>query len=235
MTSFKQRLRARETVSLVNPDHASSGLVEVVARLGVDAVMLDCEQGTPSFEGVEEMTRAARLHGVASLVRVPSAEPWTIERYVMRGADGIVVPRLDRAEQVVKAVQDIRYAAPKRFDSQVIVIQVESASAVEELDGFLAVPEVDCFFIGAVDLAKSLGHEGDYGHASVMQVLTGSVRRIRDAGRSVGFLVKEQDTRFWRSLGATLLYTHVNDFLRMGHRQWQSVAMAALAEDEPGR
>ena len=229
-TSFKHKLRSRQCVCLVNADHASSGLVEAVARLGVDAILLDCEQGTPSFEDVEDMARAVRLHGVASLVRVPSPEPWTIERYLMRGVDGLVVPRLDRAEQVVKAVHDIRYAAAADFDTKAIIVQVESVGAVAELAGFLAVAEVDCFFIGAVDLAKSMGHAGQYKHPDVMAVLTRTVKRICDAGRSVGFLVKDDDLRFWQAQGATMLYTHVNDFLRIGWQQWQALAAAQAAE-----
>jgi 2-keto-3-deoxy-L-rhamnonate aldolase RhmA len=224
MTTFKQKLRSRQTVSLVNPDHACSSLVHFASGLGIDAVMLDCEQGNPSFVDVEEMTRAARLAGVASIVRIPSPEPWTIERYVMRGIDGVVVPRLDTAAQVAKAVADIRYASPKDFDRKTIIVQVESASAVNELDGFLAVPEVDCFFIGAVDLAKSMGHGGDYAQPEVMAVMDRTIERIRAQGRSVGFLVKEEDLQTWQAKGVTMLYTHINDFLRMGARAWRGLA-----------
>src|SRR5690606_22326137 len=162
MNAFKQKLRNRETASLVNADHASSGLVAFVSTLGIDAILLDCEQGNISFENIEDMTRAARLSGVSPIVRIPAVEPWTMELYVMRNIDGVVVPRLDTADQVAKAIVDIRYAAPRDFDEKAIIIQVESVSAVAELDDFLAIPEVDCFFIGAVDLAKSMGFSGDY-------------------------------------------------------------------------
>lgn len=223
MTSFKSRLRQGETVTLVNPDHASAGLVNAISGMGIDAVMLDCEQGTPSFENIEDMTRAAKLHGVASLVRIPSPEPWTIERYIMRGIDGVIIPRLDTAAQVKQAIHDIRYAAAKKFEEKTIIIQVESVSALSELDDFLAVPEVDCYFIGAVDLAKSMGYEGDYGHQVVMNTLKKTVRHIRDAGRAVGFLVKDSDVKYWQSVGATMLYTHVNDFIKMGIRDWNEL------------
>lgn len=224
MTPFKQKLRSRQPASLINADHASAGLVAFVARLGIDAVMLDCEQGNPSFENVEDMTRAARLAGISSIVRVPSAEPWTIERYVMRGIDGLVIPRLDTAAQVARAVADMRYAAPKDFDRQALIVQVESAQALSELDGFLAIDEIDCFFIGAVDLAKSLGHAGDYHQPAVMEAMFDTLARIEKTGRAAGFLVKENDIAFWQARGATMLYAHVNDFLMMGARQWRAIA-----------
>jgi len=157
MPTFKSKLRNGEMATLVNPDHPSPSLVHFMGTLAIDAVMIDCEQGSPGFEAVENMTRAARVNGVSAIVRIPSVAPWTIERYVMRNIDGLVIPRLDRAEQVARAIEDIRYCCPEDFDSKVIIVQVESCDAVKELDGFLAIPEIDCFFIGAVDLAKSMG------------------------------------------------------------------------------
>lgn len=222
--NFKDKLRAQLATSLVNVDYPSAGLAHFVGRLGVDAIMIDCEQGSPSFEDVEHLTRAARLAGTSAIVRIPSPEPWTIERYVMRDIDGVVVPRLDTAAQVRKAVADIRYASPKDFHKKSVIVQVESVSAVEELDGFLAVDEVDCFFIGAVDLSKSMGFEGDYSVAAVRDVIDDVIRRIRNAGKSVGFLVKEHDTRYWQDRGATMLYTHVNDFLSVGAAHWRKLA-----------
>ena len=230
MSPFKNRLRNSETVSLVNADYACPGLVEFVGRLGMDAVMIDCEQGNPSFVDVEDMTRAARLAGIASIVRVPSPEPWTLERYLMRGIDGIVVPRLDTAAQVEKVVADIRYVVPREMDRKAIIIQVESVSAVEELDGFLAVPEVDCFFIGAVDLAKSMGLAGDYRHPDAMAVLDTTIERIRAQGRSVGFLVKEGDVQAWQAKGVTMLYSHVNDYLTLGASRWNTLTGLAAAQ-----
>ncbi|CAN5400013.1 aldolase/citrate lyase family protein [soil metagenome] len=224
MAPFKQRLRAGETVSLVNVDHAHAGLVHYSCGLGIDAVMLDCEQGTPGFEDIENLTRAAHLQGVASIVRVPSSEPWTIERYMMRGVDGIVVPRLDTAEQVRRVVDDIRYAVPLRFEHKSVIVQVESVSAVEQLDDFMSVEEVDCFFIGAVDLAKSMGFAGDYRKPAVATCIDEVIARIRARGRSVGFMVRDQDAAVWQAKGVTMLYAHINDFLTLGARQWRADA-----------
>lgn len=224
MGEFKRRLRRGELVSLVNADYACPGLVEFVARLGVEAFMFDCEQGNPSFQDVEDMTRAARLAGAQAIVRVPSPEPWTLERYLMRGVDGIVVPRLDTAAQVAKVVDDVRYVLQREMAHKALIVQVESASALAELDDFLAVDEVDCFFIGAVDLAKSLGFGGDYRHPEVMALLQQTIARIRARQRSVGFLVKEADVAYWRAQGATMLYSHVNDYLQLGVRHWKALA-----------
>ncbi len=222
--SFKSKLVKRQTASLVNADHACPGLVNFMATLGIDAVMIDCEQGNPGFEDVENMSRAARLGGMNPIVRIPSPEPWTIERYMMRGIDGVVVPRLDSAAQVTRVLDDIRYCAPADFDEKAVIIQVESMSAVKELNAFLAVPGIDCYFIGAVDLAKSMGFRGDYAEPSVMAVIDDVIKRILDKDRCVGFLVKENDVAQWQAKGVTMLYTHLNDFAAMGARQWRAIA-----------
>lgn len=225
--SFKAKLAARETVSLVNPDHPSSSLVNFMCSLGVDAFMLDCEQGSPSFENVEDMARAARLGGVASLVRIPSPEPWTIERYMMRGVDGLVVPRLDRAEDAARVVRDIEYCAPRDFDKKTVIVQIESASAVDELDDFLSIDNIDCYFVGVVDLSKSMGFRGDYAVPEVRAALEDTVARILAAGKCAGIMVKEHDIDAWRGQGVSMLYTHLNDFAAMGARQWRELAGVA--------
>ncbi|MCD8351381.1 MAG: aldolase/citrate lyase family protein [Planctomycetaceae bacterium] len=215
--AFKSKLRDCQTATLVNIDYPSATLTNFVCRCGgIDAVMIDCEQGNPHFQDIEHCTMAARLNGVAAVVRVPSAEPWTIERHMMRDIDGIVVPRLDTAAQAAQAVEDIKYCAPKNFAEKSVIIQIESAQAVEELDGFLAVPDIDCFFLGAVDLAKSMGCGGDYSRPQVVDTLCRALARIRERGKCAGFLVSDRDVAVWRTRGAPMLYTHGHDFLRAG-------------------
>jgi 2-keto-3-deoxy-L-rhamnonate aldolase RhmA len=170
------------------------------------------------------MTYAARLNGMASIVRVPSAEAWTIERHMMRDVDGIVVPRLDTAAQAAKAVEDIRYACPGSFGQKAVIIQIESSAAIRELDAFLAIREIDCLFIGAVDLSKSMGFEGDYSRPEVTAAMRAAIAEIRRQGKSAGFMVTVKDVRSWREAGANMLYFHLNDCIRLGLRDWKSAA-----------
>ena len=79
---FKAKLAARQPVIVMNPDHPSPSLVEFIARLGVDAVMIDCEQGSPNMESVEDMARAARAVGLCALVRIAPPDASAIERYM---------------------------------------------------------------------------------------------------------------------------------------------------------
>lgn len=216
---FKEKLRSGRPIALINADYPSSGLVEFLGQpaLGLDAVMIDTEQGNPGIESVEEMARAARLTGLCSLARLFSPEPWVIERLMLRGIDGIIVPRLDSAAQAQQVVDTVRYCFPDRED-KVIVVQIESAAAHADLDGFLAVDGIDAYFIGPVDLSRSMGHKGDYRVAPVAAAIDDIIARVNAAGKVAGTLVKPGDAQQWMDRGARLLYFHVNDWLRIGSR-----------------
>lgn len=216
---FKEKMRRGEPVAVINADYPSSALVEFLGQpsLGLDAVMIDTEQGSPDIQSVEEMARAARLTGLCVLVRLFSPEPWVIERLMLRGIDGIIVPRLDSAEQAQQVVDTVDYCFPGR-DDKVVVVQVESAAAHADLDRFLAVQGIDAYFIGPVDLSRSMGHKGDYTVPPVVQAVDDILARVNAAGKVAGTLVKPGDARQWMDRGARLLYFHVNDWLRIGSR-----------------
>jgi 4-hydroxy-2-oxoheptanedioate aldolase len=219
---FKEKLRNGQSVAVINADYPSSGLVEFLGRpeLGVDAVMLDAEQGNVDIETIEEMARAARLNRLCVLVRLFSPEPWVIERIMLRGIDGIVVPRLDNAEAAQKVVDAVRYSFPDEMASKVIVVQIESREAHEDLDAMLRVADIDAYFIGPVDLARSMGKKGDYHAPAVVEAVDDILRRINAAGHAAGTLVKPGDAEQWRERGARFLYFHVNDWLRIGARSF---------------
>ena len=217
MTSaFKRKLSQSERVIVVNADHPSPSLVERMGRLPIDAVFIDCEQGSPDVELVENMARAARLTGLTSLIRLFDHRDWVIERYMGRGVDGIVVPRLQTAEQAAGVVEAVRYCFPNNHADKIVVVQIETREALEGLDDFLAVKGIDVLFLGPVDLAKSLGFAGDYRRPEMQRVMRDAVRRIADGGCVPGILVDRDSAAGWLRAGARFLYEHVDSFLAAG-------------------
>jgi 4-hydroxy-2-oxoheptanedioate aldolase len=230
---LKGKLESGHTVIVANADYPSAALVEFLGRpeLGLDAVMIDTEQGSADIESIEQMARAARLTNLCSLVRVFSSEPWVIERLLFRGVDGIVAPRINSADAARSVVDSVRYCFPDDYQSKVIVIQIESAAAYEDLDAFLAVDGIDVFFVGPVDLAKSMGHKGDYSHPEVERAIDDILRRTRSAQKTAGMMVRPSDTRSWDGEGARFLYFHVNDWIRLGARSFPLRRPAPLASE----
>lgn len=218
--AFKDKLATGGAVLVVNPDHPSPSLVESLGRLPIDAVWIDCEQGAADVETVENMARAARVAGLVSMVRIFAPEDWAIERYMFRGLDGLVVPRLDSAAQAQGVVDALSYCFPKTHQEKLLVVQIESQSALDDLAGFLAVDGIDVYMIGPVDLAKSLGFEGDYRRPEVQAAIDETIAAIRAAGKAVGILVERDNVARYRDRGAQFLYAHANAFLSHGARDF---------------
>jgi 2-keto-3-deoxy-L-rhamnonate aldolase RhmA len=214
--TFKDKLRAGQSVTVINPDHPSPSLVEFMGRLPIDGVFIDCEQGSPDVETVENMARAARLVGLTSLVRVFSPDDWVIERYLLRGVDGIVAPRIDTAAQAKQVVAAVRYCLPRQHQEKLVVVQIESRSAVDGLADFLGVDGIDVYFIGPVDLAKSLGYEDDFRRPEVQHAIDAAIAAIRGAGKVAGILVERGDVAGYRNQGVQFFYAHANGFLAHG-------------------
>lgn len=214
--AFRNKIQRGETVLVINPDHPSPSLVQFMGGLPIDAVWIDCEQGSADVETVENMARAARLAGLVSLVRVFSPEDWVIERFLFRGIDGLVVPRLDTAAQAQAVVDAVRYCFPKTHREKLVVVQIESKSAIQDLAGFLRVAGIDVYMIGPVDLAKSLGFEGDFRRPEVQQAIDETIGAIRAAGKTAGILVDRDNARRYIDQGVGFLYAHANDFLSHG-------------------
>ncbi len=212
----RNKLARDEPLVVVNADHPSPSLVEVLAQQPVDMVFIDCEQGSPDVESVENMARATRLHQMASAVRVFDPQAWVLERYLFRGVDGVVVPRLDRAADARRVVEEVRYCFPDIPEPKLVVVQIESQAAVDELDGFLAIDGIDAYFIGPVDLAKTMGYGGDFHSPAVQSAMDEIIDRIRAAGRHAGILVDHDNVTAYVRKGVRFLYTHVNDFIAAG-------------------
>ncbi len=214
--AFKDKLATGAAVLVVNPDHPSPSLVESLGRLPIDAVWIDCEQGAADVETVENMARAARVAGLVSMVRIFAPEDWAIERYMFRGLDGLVVPRLDTAAQAQGVVGALRYCFPKSHQDKLLVVQIESRRAIQDLAGFLDVEGIDVYMIGPVDLAKSLGFEGDYRRPEVQAAIDETIATIRAAGKTAGILVDRDNVARYRDQGVQFLYAHANAFLSHG-------------------
>jgi 4-hydroxy-2-oxoheptanedioate aldolase len=195
---------------------ASPVTAEACAAAGVAWLVLDLEHGSGGEEQVRDVVPAAGAYGVPTVVRVESAARIRIGRVLDLGAAGVMLPRMDTAEEVAEAVRHLRYppagdrgvatynracrfgldpGALARANAEVLgVVQVESASAVEQVDQIAAVDGVDVLFVGPQDLSHNLGVPG---HLEAAPYLA-AVERVRAAaaqhGKACGLLVRDGAT-----------------------------------------
>ena len=84
-------------------------LVELYGVLGFDWVWIDCEHGSSNDSESENMIRAAELHDITPVVRVPNAEPSTLLRFLDRGAQGLIVPHINNRAEAEAVAQASHY------------------------------------------------------------------------------------------------------------------------------
>jgi len=241
----KQRLAAGETVIGCFLRYPVGTLAEFVALAGWDFVVLDAEHGSLQPRDVEDLSRACELHGVTPIVRVTSNDRPTILRFLDAGAHGMHVPWVDSGEGAEAAVQAAKYqprgtrglAATRaaRFGTiepvgeyvqrsnreTLIVVQVETAAAVDRIEEHLEVDGVDVIFIGPSDLSHSLGHAGDVSHPEVQAAMDRIVEAVVPSGKALGiFVAKLEDAVVWRDRGARYVATGLEPLLNRSMRRF---------------
>lgn len=189
MNKVKQKLAAGEIVTMFNPDFASPRLVEYLGGLGLDVVWVDAERMSYDFERIEEMTRAARLAGIASIARPWLNDAGLITRYFDCGVDGIMVPHVEDGATARRMVDIVRYARPKDHADKIVIIMVETPSAIDRIDEIAAVQGVDVINIGVNDVALAMGYAGQPEHPEVTAALEKAIKRVVAGGKTAGLNV----------------------------------------------
>ena len=240
----KEKLAAGKPINMVAPSYTSAGLVELLGRMGFDAIFIDCEHGPAGWEDVENMVRAAELVDVTPIVRVQSNDPSTIGRALDRGAGGVQVPHINTRAQAEAAVRAAKFAplghrgyaggrsalgvkgnfTTHANEETMVVAMLEEVEALNNLDEILKVEHIDAFFFAPGDLAQSMGHPGQMDHPEVQAAVDDAVRRTRGAGRAPGVLTTNAATAR-RSLeaGALFIYVALASLLQPGARDFLSV------------
>lgn len=238
-TALAERSLVGTFIGIGNPT-----VVEILGRSGFEFLCIDSEHAPFSPTEIQELLRASDSVGVPAIVRVSGLGP-EIGRALDSGAAGVLVPRVETAEQARAVVDAVRYpptgsrgAGPGRAaaygadimgylaradDEVAAIIQVETATGVENVEEIAAVPGLDMIFVGPGDLSVSLGVAGG------SEEHTAAIRRIAAAARAAGvplgiFCLTADAVARWAAEGATL-------FLLTGDLAMLADTGARFAED----
>ena len=198
--------------------------VELVAGAGFDWILIDMEHSPNDLESLVPQLQAAEPYPTHAVVRVPWNDTVAIKRVLDVGAQSVLVPMVNTAEEARAAVAAMRY--PPRGVRGVggttratrwgrirgyarhaerelcVLVQVETPQALDNIEAIAAVDGVDGIFVGPGDLHATFGHVGERHHPDVWPRIEDAVRRIRAAGRAPGFLTgDEADSRRILELG----------------------------------
>jgi 4-hydroxy-2-oxoheptanedioate aldolase len=226
-TRLPQLLRGAHPLAGMFVGIPSPALVEMCGHAGFDFVIIDNEHGPASLETTEHLIRAARCANTIPVVRTEEAE---ILRVLDAGASGVHVPAVNTAPQARRIVQACKYPPLGRrsaaFTSRAggytffggagqteranegiaIILMIETAEALANLDEIVQEPGIDALFVGLSDLARSMGHPGDNMHPRVQEAVQRIFQRAAAKGVASGVLASSpMDFQRYASMGARYL------------------------------
>lgn len=184
-------------------------VAEICAGSGVDWLLIDAEHSPNGLESVLAQLQAVAPYPVAPLVRAPIGDTVIIKQLLDLGAKNLLVPMVNSAEEAAELVRAMRYpplgvrgvgaalarsARWNRVDDYLarahelvsLFVQIETASAVENVAAIAAVDGVDGIFVGPSDLAASMGVLGQQEHPDVVAAVEHCIRVAAELGKPVG-------------------------------------------------
>jgi len=218
----QQRLRDGQTVIAVNIGGRNPDVMVALAQGGAHVAFIDCERSGIGLDVATELIRAARVAGLFPMVRSWSRDPAVLVQYLDRQVDGLIIPHVDTAQHAEDAVEVVRYACGDRASEKSVIVQIETVSAIANLDSILAVKGVDAFLVGPNDLAYSLMGQRGAQTPEVMAAVTSVCSRLKEAGRIIGLPAQWNQFAEFRQQGASLLYFPIEWLLDRALRELRS-------------
>ncbi len=218
---IKRKLAEGKPVTIVGGHPTNSHMVDFLGQFGFDGIWIECEHGPVTWDQIGDLSRACDVWNTASIVRIPTSEPWIITRTLDQGASGIIVPHISTADEARRVAEAAKFAplgdrgiytgCRRSFgvgdyfnhanEETLVGILIEEAEAIENLSEILKVPNIDVFSVAPNDLAQSMGHVGDWKHPEVMGAIEQAIGQIVDAGKTAGFLAEEAELQRYYDLG----------------------------------
>ena len=185
--------------------------VEMIAGAGFDWIGLDAEHGPSDVVEIYRQLQACAAGGATHpLVRLPWKDPVLIKQYLDIGVQTLVIPQVETAAEARQLVWATRYAprggrgycgAPRASNfgrlkdypfvcerELCVIVQPESAKALDNIEAIAAVDGVDGFFFGPGDLSADMGYLHQAAHPEMIKVYESAVKRVRAAGKAAGII-----------------------------------------------
>jgi len=203
---IKAKLRRNEPALITTLHYIDPTLYEMTSLMGFDGIWMDLEHHHYSVETAANLMRAARV-GVSDIVARPAkGEFMRMARLLEAGAQGIMYPRCESAAEAAEVVRWSKFAplgergvdganadapycsAPMKLylnkanAETLVIVQIESPRALDEVESMAKVPGVDVLMIGPADLSVLSGVPFEFEHPTMIQARHRVAAAARDAG-----------------------------------------------------
>lgn len=207
----KERLAAGELAIGVGLRQARTvDIGKIMRTAGFDFLFIDMEHNSMSIDLAAQISVAAQDAGITPLVRVPGFQHFHATRALDAGAQGVVVPHVDTAEQAAAVVDNCRYpplghrsvtgtlpqldfspvpageATRAVNDATLLAVMIETPRAVAEVEAIAATEGVDVLLVGTNDLATEMGIPGQLDHPDIIAAYERIIAACRAHGRHPG-------------------------------------------------
>jgi 2-keto-3-deoxy-L-rhamnonate aldolase RhmA len=231
----------------------SASVTEMAVALGLDWVVIDAEHGHLDWKEILEHVRAAVRSDTVALVRIAELNAALVKRVLDIGADGVVVPGVESADQLRRAVAFARYPPAgargigaeratgwgqcvaqhvREADEHVLVVPIiESVRGGQNIEELCHVPGVEIFQLGPADYSASAGYPGQWEGPGVTEQLLAVKDAVRRHGKHCGILAtNDENLLLRRRQGFTMLGVGMDAPLLLRALRG---ALAAVGRDRP--
>jgi 2-dehydro-3-deoxyglucarate aldolase/4-hydroxy-2-oxoheptanedioate aldolase len=236
---------------------------EALGVSGFDFLVVDMEHTPLETHHMVDTLRAIAGTPASHVVRMPWNDMVMVKRALDGGAQSILLPFVQDAEEARRAVASTRYppagvrgvagthrghrwgTVPDYFktasDELCVMVQIETMPALARLPEIAAVPGIDAIFVGPSDLSASMGHLGDIAHADVQAALRDAAHRCRELGKPAGIIGANPDlvAKYveygyqWIAIGSDMGFMLGRGQEWLGRAKGLSPATAAPAKQRP--
>ncbi|GAL33450.1 2,4-dihydroxyhept-2-ene-1,7-dioic acid aldolase [Vibrio maritimus] len=234
---FKQSLTGNDPLWGLWLGLPDTSCAEICGGAGFDWVLIDGEHASFDLTNIKYHLQALAPYNTSPIVRAEDANPTLIKRLLDIGAQTLLVPMINTAEQAENVVKSALYPplgtrgigsalarASKwnripqylhRANDQIcILVQVETEEAIGNIEAIAAVEGIDGIFIGPSDLSGSMGHIGNPGHPEVTAAIDHAIGVIQKAGKAVGILsLNPTQAKDYADRGVTFIGAGVDTLL----------------------
>lgn len=230
----KAKLKSGDTLIGTYMRHRDAGIAEILCYLGFDFLLFDSEHGPIAEADCENLARACESTDCTPLIRVNTNMPSMIGRNLDTGMQGVQIPMVNSAEEARAAVRAAKYQPigarglaaaraahfgqllpftykdhiEKSNEETMVIVQIETPQAIENLHAITDVPNIDIIFIGPTDLSNSLGHPGNFKHPDVQRAFEQITSVVAKSDKALGVLAATTEAVIdWKKRGARYIMT----------------------------
>nr|WP_295890437.1 4-hydroxy-2-oxoheptanedioate aldolase [uncultured Vibrio sp.] len=235
--TFKKALAEDKTLWGLWLGLPDTSCAEICGSAGFDWVLIDGEHASFDLTSIKHHLQALAPHSAAPIVRAEDGNPTLIKRLLDIGAQTLLVPMINTAEEAQTVVKSALYPplgnrgigsalarasqwnripqyVHRANDQTAILLQVETAEAIANIEDIASVEGVDGIFIGPSDLCGSMGHIGNPSHPEVVAAIDHAIDVITRSGKAAGILsLNPSDAKAYADKGVKFIGAGVDTLM----------------------